>query len=128
MDFAENYTCQYQDEIQAAHWSQEQVTLFTLAIWVKDSANKTTCNSHVIVSDDHSHEKTSIAVFMDLVVNTFVKQSYPQVKVVDIFSDEPNSQFKNEYMANFYSTLQRKGLQIKWHFLPFHMERELWMV
>lgn len=35
VDFAENYTCQYQNEIQAAHWSQEQVTLFTVAIWVK---------------------------------------------------------------------------------------------
>lgn len=116
VDFAENYTCQYQDEIQAAHWSQEQITLFTVAIWVKDAANTTTCNSHVIVSDDHSHEKKSIAVFMDLVVNTFVKERYPQVKVVDIFSDGPNSQFKNRYMANFYSILQRQGIKIKWHF------------
>ena len=38
VDFAENYTCQYQNEIQAAHWSQEQVTLFTVAIWVKVQA------------------------------------------------------------------------------------------
>ena len=35
VDFTENYTRQYQDEIQAVHWSQEQVTLFTVAIWVK---------------------------------------------------------------------------------------------
>ena len=27
VDFAENFTCCYQDEIQAAHWSQEQITL-----------------------------------------------------------------------------------------------------
>jgi len=49
-------TCQYQDEIQAANWSQ-QVTLFTVAIWAKGSASNTTCNSHVIVSDDLSHDK-----------------------------------------------------------------------
>ena len=116
VDFAENYTSQHQDEIQAAHWSQEQVTLFTVAIWAKDSANKTVCNSHVIVSDDHSHDKKSIAVFRDTVVNTFVRKSYPQVRKIDIFSDGPSSQFKNKYMASFYHTLQRKGLQIKWHF------------
>ena len=50
--FSENYTCQYQDEIEAAHWSQEQVTLFTVAIWVKNAANNTTYNSHIIVSDE----------------------------------------------------------------------------
>ena len=27
MDFAENYTCVYQDEVQSAHWRQTQVTI-----------------------------------------------------------------------------------------------------
>ena len=27
MDFAENYTCTYQDEVQAAHWAHDQVTI-----------------------------------------------------------------------------------------------------
>ena len=27
MDFAENFTCQYQDEVEAAHWHHEQVTV-----------------------------------------------------------------------------------------------------
>jgi hypothetical protein len=49
------------------------------------------CSSHVIVSDDHSHEKTSVAVFMDMVINDFIKESCPNVKQVDIFSDGPSS-------------------------------------
>jgi hypothetical protein len=28
MDFAENYRCEFQGEIQAAHWSYSQVTVF----------------------------------------------------------------------------------------------------
>ncbi|KAL9976786.1 hypothetical protein ACROYT_G014120 [Oculina patagonica] len=48
VDFAENYTCQQQDEIQSVYWSQEQVTLFNIAMWAKDLANKTTCHSFVI--------------------------------------------------------------------------------
>ena len=79
------------------------------------------------MSDDHSHKKNSIAVFVDFVVNSLIRMSYPQIKVVDIFSDGPNSQFKNRYMANFYRILQRKAMKIKWHFLPLHMEKELLM-
>ncbi|EDO29585.1 predicted protein [Nematostella vectensis] len=117
VDFSENYACQHQDEIQSAHWCQEQVTLFTVAIWAKDSANTdTTCNSHVIVTDDHNHDKQSIAVFMDYTINTLVKEMFPQVASVDIFSDGPSSQFKNRYMANFYQTLQQNGVKINWHF------------
>ena len=37
VDFAENCACKYQDEIQTAHWSQEQVTVFTVAIWTKST-------------------------------------------------------------------------------------------
>lgn len=28
MDFAENYLCEFQKEVQAAHWSYSQVTVF----------------------------------------------------------------------------------------------------
>ena len=123
VDFAENYTCLHQDEIQAAHWGQLQVTLFTVAVWAKGSANKTTCKSLVIVSDDPSHDKKSVAVFMDTVVNNFVRKSFPQIREVNIFSDGPSSQFKNKYMAGFYHTLQSKGLKIKWHFLQLPMAK-----
>jgi len=116
VDFAENYSCQYQDEIQAAHWCQEQVTLFTVAIWAKDPNDETICSTHVIVSDDHSHEKRSIAVFIDKVVNELISDKFPNVQQVHIFSDGPSSQFKNKYMASFYSILQRKGLSIQWNF------------
>ena len=53
---------------------------------------------------------------MDSVVSNFVRKSFPQVRLVKIFSDGPSSQFKNKFMAGFYHTLQRKGLRIKWHF------------
>ena len=71
---------------------------------------------HVLASDDLSHDKKSVAVFMDTVVNNFIRKSFPQVRVVNIFSDGPSSQFKNKFMAGFYHTLQRKGLRIKWPF------------
>lgn len=71
VDFAENYMCKHQDEIQTAHWGQNQITLFTVAVWVK-SGEKTTCGCHAIVSDDLKHEKQSVAVFMHKVLTEFV--------------------------------------------------------
>ena len=61
-------------------------------------------------------KKKSIAVFVDFVVNSLIRMSYPQIRVLDIFSDGLSSQFKNRYMASFYRILQRKGIKIKWHF------------
>ena len=34
LDFAKNYCCIAQDEVQSAHWNQTQVTLFATAAWV----------------------------------------------------------------------------------------------
>ena len=70
VDFAENYSCKHQDEIQSAHWNQQLITLFTVAVWTINEANDIMCESHIIISDDFEHEKTSVLVFMSTVLNT----------------------------------------------------------
>lgn len=79
VDFAENFSCKYQGEVQSAHWSQDQVTLFTVAIWTKSGDKNSCCESHVIVSDDLKHDKTSVAVFMCKVVNDLAKGRHPNI-------------------------------------------------
>ena len=116
VDFAENYTCKYQDEIQSAHWNQEQVTLFTVAIWTKNpSAPGNLCKTHVIVSDDVAHDKTSVSVFMSTILDDFVKKMHPNVTKAYIFSDGPGSQFKNKYIVNFLHKLNQT-IHIQWNF------------
>lgn len=116
VDFAENFSCKYLGEIQSAHWSQDQVTLFTVAIWTKSGDKNSCCESHVIVSDDLKHDKTSVAVFMCKVVNDLVKGRHPNITRVWIFSDGPSSQFKNRYIAHFLHLLQGQGLNIRWNY------------
>ena len=60
MDFAENYACTAQDEIQSAHWNQNQVTLFPTVTWFKGEVM-----SKVIVSDCMQHTKSSVMVFLE---------------------------------------------------------------
>ena len=64
VDFAENYSCSHQDETQTAHWSQEQVTLFTVAVWTKPvDCSDPVCESYAIVSDDTDPDKKSVTAF-----------------------------------------------------------------
>ena len=56
LDFSENYTAEYQDEIQSAHWHQQQISMFTVVVW---SAG--TVQSFVIVSDNLVHDKLQVA-------------------------------------------------------------------
>lgn len=116
VDFAENYACRYQDEIQSAHWHQEQVTLFTVAVWTKGTGGEdNVCESHGMVSDEMAHDKKVVAVFMSRVIDNFVTKRHPNVKQVYVFSDGPSSQFKNKYMADFVQTLC-KTVHIQWNF------------
>ena len=115
VDFAENYSCKHQDEIQSPHWNQQQITLFTVAVWTINEANDITCESHVIVSDDLEHEKTSVVVFMSTVLETLVKQKHPEVTKAYIFSDGPSSQFKNKYIVSILSKLA-KIVQVQWNY------------
>ncbi|CAH3184308.1 unnamed protein product, partial [Porites lobata] len=93
VDFAENFSCKYQGEVQSAHWSQDLVTKFTVAIWIKSGDKNSCCESHVIVSDDLKHDKTSVAVFMCKVVNDLKR-----------------------YSAHFLHLLQGQGLNIQWNY------------
>lgn len=53
MDYAENYTCVYQDEAQSAHWSHEQVTLFFIVAYFRcHTCNEVAHDSLVFVTDD----------------------------------------------------------------------------
>lgn len=89
MDFVENYTCTAQDEIQSAHWNQNQVTLFTTVTWLKGEAI-----SKVIVNDCMEHTKSSVMVFLDEIL----KNLSSMVEEVRLWTDGPSSQFKNKFV------------------------------
>lgn len=60
VDFSENATIAAQKEVQAAHWSHGQATVFTAHAWIDNNINFST----VVISDDLNHTKHSICVFM----------------------------------------------------------------
>lgn len=55
IDFAENFVCQFQDEVQSAHWNQRQLTLFTSALYFNDLFQ-----AKVFVSNSQVHTKDTV--------------------------------------------------------------------
>ena len=65
IDFAENYSTFYQDKIQSAHWHKTQVSVFTTAFWQ--------CRECMFVSDDLSHSKESMLIFLDTLLTSLLQ-------------------------------------------------------
>lgn len=85
-DFSQNMTCQWQDAAMSTHWHKTQITIFTC---VCCPLNQKLCQ--VIILDERGHNKESVIVFLETLMNNLPKE----VKVVDFWSDRPSSQFKN---------------------------------
>ena len=77
MNFSENFTCCYQDEVASTHWKTSSVTLYTVMIWLRDCSK-----SMVLLSDNNNHDKTTVVPYtlhiikavMDLKVTSTKKQ------------------------------------------------------
>jgi hypothetical protein len=109
IDFAENYTTQWQDEVQSAHWCKTQVAIMTAVHWHGNDIK-----SAVVVSDDTDHTKDSIVVFIDHLIKSLVSSD---VKSLHLWSDGPSSQFKNRYMAAVIPVLESKySFKLTWNF------------
>ena len=44
IDFAENYSTFYEDEVQSAHWVKTKKTIFTAALWQKKRVPPSSCS------------------------------------------------------------------------------------
>lgn len=108
IDFAENYVCEAQDEVQSAHWNQRQLTLFTSATF-----HQSNTHSKIFVSNNLSHTKETIVPYL----YKLLLQLPPTVTIVKIWSDGPSSQFKNKFIAAIIPLFEKKlNLKIFWNF------------
>lgn len=60
-NFAENYAIKQQNEVMAAHWAPDQVTVFTAVVYYRQNFDH--CLSHVVVSNELEHNKPSVYIF-----------------------------------------------------------------
>ena len=73
LDFAENYTFESQDEVQGAHWTNNQATVHPIVIYYKEN-EELISKSFCIISDSLKHDAVA--------VHSFIRGILPKIKTV----------------------------------------------
>ena len=109
VDYAESFPTLWQDEVQSAHWNKNQATVFVSVVGCQD-----TSKSAVAVSDNLSHSKDSVTVFTDKLISELINSS---VKVSQLWSNGPSSQYKNRFIAAAIHWFEEKWvIKLCWNF------------
>ena len=101
MDFAEDYRCRSQEEIQSAYWSQTQVTIHPVVEYFRKE-EKLHHQSFVFFSDEPRHDaKFVFALLRSLVpqVNSLI----PELAYIHYWTDSPTSQYRNKTIFKIVS-------------------------
>lgn len=111
-DFAEKFKCSQQNATQSAHYGQQPVIIFTVGIYHRGFTPL------VVVSENEKQTKEAILSYLDVVLETLP----PTVELVEFWSDNGTSQFKNQYVMQAVKSFEsRRNLKICWNFFaPMH--------
>ena len=94
-DFAENYLCKFQNEVQSAHWSYRQVTLHPCVFFYrcgKPGCKKVITHYSIFLSDDLKHDSFFTRLVFDKVCSFAESKDF---FLLQIFSDGCSSQYKS---------------------------------
>ena len=122
IDFPENSTCAYSNEIQAVHsgGSHTQATMDTGVMYVGNEVI-----SFCTVSDSHRHDPPAIWTYMSPVFE-HIRSVYPDVIKVHFVSDGPTTQYRKKPTStcsavgcmNKVSRMVAHGTSVKLFYVP----------
>ena len=101
MDFSENYSCKYANEVQSFHFggSREQVTIHDGVIY-HASGEKW---SFATISDSRRHDPIAIWCYLQPVLKQ-VEEKYPDLKAIHFQTDGPTTQYRSKLNLYLFST------------------------
>ena len=112
MDFAENHSLIVQHEIQQAHWTTPEATIFTVHVTV----DKTTHHSLAFISHHLDHNIDFVHAASGVIVQ-FIRHRYLTVKRVNHVSDIAPQHFKsNKSILNLTHHESDFGIFASWTF------------
>ena len=94
LDFAENFSFVVQDAAQAFHWNNTQATIHLFVVYHM-SNNGDLCHRAFACISDHMTHDTVAVVFVEKLLNDYVKLYLPQLQKIHYFSDRSCAQYKN---------------------------------
>ncbi|XP_071481542.1 uncharacterized protein [Diadema antillarum] len=100
MDFAENYTCIMQEEVQSAHWYQSQVTVHPFVSYYNcenakcDNTSSRIREAVIVITDDNKHDHHAVNHFVRM-VSDHLHERAPKANHLIQFSDGCGAQYKS---------------------------------
>ena len=111
IDYAMAYQCQQQSEVQSALWTRGSVNLFTCAVY-HNNQTKTL----LICTNYKGKDKFFNGTFLEHLYENEIPNDNKVMKEV-IWSDGPNSEFKNKFMRQLLKNLSLNyGRSFIWKF------------
>jgi len=117
MDFAENYACSMQNEVQSYHWCQQQATVHPVVAYVNASETERGIVTHIIglvfITDDRKHDVAAVAAFTDATCK-YLSDNF-HVDRIDRFTDCCAAQYRSKH--SFAELLKENGgMQVNYHY------------
>ena len=118
LDFAENFTCTYQDEVQAAHWHHNQVTVHPIVCYYACShCQQPLTDSLVFISDDRNHDHHAVHAFTLRAVEHLRDARNISLEHIVQWTDGCSSQYKSKGpFADISRALQDYGCTFERNF------------
>jgi hypothetical protein len=111
VDYAENFSVEEQDAIQAAHWSNKSISIFTAHAWAGPLNF-----SFALPSDNVTHDKYCVNACLEFIISE-LKQYLPNLNAITFCSDGAASQFKQRFLFRNLTKLSNDyDLNISWSF------------
>ena len=116
-DFAQNYLCQHQHEVQGLHWRHQQVTLMpTVAHFQCSKCHQLATHEIVHISDDMKHDAHLVKVFTQKSIQVLKSNNMNIHKIIE-FTDQAPSQYKNKtafsHLANMKTPVQKNYFGVR---------------
>ena len=93
MDFAEDYGCRLQNEIQSVYWSPIQITIHPAVMYYKtQNSAESSHKSFVFISNESRHD----AMFVYIIIGKLVlllKEIVSYLEMVHYWTNSPTSQY-----------------------------------
>ena len=98
LDYAQNYLCVHQNEVQALHWSHAQVTIHPFALSYRcpiDGCDEIVLHEVVAISDDLKHDAHLVQKMTNDMLKLVRKRGVTVRKIYE-YTDQAPSQYKNK--------------------------------
>ena len=120
MDFAENYSCRYHNEVQSAFWDTNQVTIHPMMAYYfvetqEDNGEIKTLRNHAVIgiSNKRKHDADSVEMFRTN-LRDILKKKNPKINKIYELTDGCASQYKEK---TSFAYISQDSIDIERNFL-----------